>query len=347
VSTLTALGMQADGAGESSSSNPSWCPIMATKTTHVQSGRPPKSSTPSSLPAMSQGADTPVQTLLTGEQRSSAGNGTVLDLFATSATFNGSALTETSRSGEPSVIHDAWALGRGSVLEPLSVMEAKLAEAIIGKDDRVQVPDPMIYPFRCICSLRLRTQSGLWGAGTGWLVGPRTVITAGHCLFLHEHGGWIAEMEVYPARQADFKPFTAAAQYAMTVAGWKEDALPESDYGAVWLDRDVTGFGSFGYAALDAGLLETLRCQVVGYPSDKQGTMWGHARHLMQVLDKQLEYDIDTIDGNSGGPVFVIHEGSAIAIGIHNYGNSVSMRNTATRLTKPVFANIQRWCTAP
>ena len=262
-----------------------------------------------------------------------------------------------SRSGESAVsqteageFHDAWTLG---VAKPeraerssMAKFERKAARAILDEDDRIAVPsdDVSDYPYRCICSLVIHCRTGQVGLGTGWLVGPRTVVTAGHCVYMHNHGRWAAGVDVYPARVGDHRPFRARATRLMSVRGWTEQAKPESDYGGIEVDRDLSDIGSFSYAALPTAELETLQAvNVVGYPADKPGTMWGHARRLARVTKRQLEYEIDTINGNSGGPVFALRNDEAIAVGIHNYGNLARMRNLATRITKGVYANIRDW----
>lgn len=250
---------------------------------------------------------------------------------------------ETSRTGEGKMVHDAWTLGAGrrkGTSSRARMTKAKAGAIVSTRDDGVLVENTAAYPFRCICSLLLQTQSGLWGAGTGWLAGPRTVITTGHSVYMHEHGGWVQEMLIYPGRKGETKPFIAKALRGMTVVGWKERALPEFDYGAVWLDRDVPNIGSFGYAALDVALLEELECQIVGYPADKNGTMWKYPRQAAHVLEKELVFQPDTTDEVDGGPVFVIHEGSAIAVGI---SNPTDGRDAAIRITPQVFENIKRW----
>src|SRR4051794_24962558 len=58
-------------------------------------------------------------------------------------------------------------------------------ESVIGRDERQRVLDTDLTPWRKICSLQMRGALGSGVIGTGWLVGPRTVITAGHCVFSH------------------------------------------------------------------------------------------------------------------------------------------------------------------
>lgn len=216
-----------------------------------------------------------------------------------------------------------------------------VAEVIIGKDDRRRVHDTTSYPFGCICSLSIRSRNGARFVGTGWLADEQTVITAGHCIYLHQEGGWAASVEVFPGRNGSDTPYQATATRAWTTRGWRESKIPAADYGAIRLDRPVDEVGTFGYAAEPDDSLRRAICNVVGYPADKDGQMWGHARALLEVRPQTLIYDIDTYGGNSGGPVILVRGGEPVVIGIHNYGDYSG--NSATRITPSVYGRIEDW----
>src|SRR5207248_9320300 len=80
--------------------------------------------------------------------------------------------------------------------------EMQQLELIIGSDDRVLVTNNELYPWRCVCSLLITAQSGTMYLGTGWLVSPRVVLTAGHCVYMSDEGGWASQIEVIPAGSA-------------------------------------------------------------------------------------------------------------------------------------------------
>src|SRR5258708_15868341 len=64
--------------------------------------------------------------------------------------------------------------------------EPRLLEAVIGIDDRVKVAQSLLAtnPWRQICALRIKSQTNRMFVGTGWFIGPKTLATAGHCVFL-------------------------------------------------------------------------------------------------------------------------------------------------------------------
>lgn len=246
---------------------------------------------------------------------------------------------------------DAWYGSYGTRLSRVMAsrgdgysIEEMVAEVIIGPDDRRRVHDTLRYPYGCICQLEIRSRNGGRFVGTGWLADEQTVVTAGHCLYMHREGGWAASIEVFPGRDGPSTPYRARATRVWATRGWTERRSPPADYGAIRLDRKIDTLGTFGYGALEAGELRSLVCHVVGYPADKRGEMWGHGRRLSAVHPEILVYDIDTYGGNSGGPVFLVRNGNPLAVGIHNYGDYSG--NSATRITRTVYQRIQGWVAA-
>ena len=127
--------------------------------------------------------------------------------------------------------------------------------------------------------------------------------------------------------------------------GWVEGKKPESDYGAIILPSGAFSgqqLGSFGFAAYPSTVLLAKRAVLAGYPGDKPfAEQWGMGRRLKAVTAKQLVYEIDTVGGQSGAPVYIKHNGKRYVVGIHNYG--ASSGNSATRVTEAVFKNLQNW----
>lgn len=216
-------------------------------------------------------------------------------------------------------------------------------EILIGSDDRQRIADTHALPYAWICDLSIIDATGTEWLGTGWLASPRLVITAGHCVYLTNQGGWARSITVTPSRDGADKPYTFHALELHSVDGWVNDAQQGCDYGAIILPAEAQDeLGYFGFATLTNEELSGELVNVVGYPADKpEGTLWGSVRTLEATLPDILAYDNDTYGGMSGSPVIQWDGSDYFVLGIHNYGDIRG--NRATRITASVFDNIQRW----
>ncbi len=216
-------------------------------------------------------------------------------------------------------------------------------QAAFRDDDRLRVAVTEQAPWCWICSLVVTTGDQRWGLGTGWLVGPRTVITAGHCLHTRR-GGWVRQVEVLVGRNEGARLSAHVSTDFRSVRGWTEEKSWEYDYGAVILPEPVRVSGSFGCRVLPDGTLRQLRyAHVAGYPDDcpPPGALWGSSRSLTEVQARGLLYPISTFTGQSGGPVFFKQGPERYVVGIHTYGGPLA--NYATRITEDVYNNIMAW----
>lgn len=218
-------------------------------------------------------------------------------------------------------------------------------ESIIGADDRVRIQGTTGIPWRRICALRMTFPNGSY-RGTGFFIGPRTIATAGHCVYLKNAGGWARSIEVIPGSNGPARPFGAAVSTQFrSVKGWVNSGMPSSDYGCIVLPQGSFGgrnLGAFGFAAWSGPELLALPAVVAGYPGDKPfAELWGMARRIKSVSATQLRYDLDTMGGQSGAPVYIKRNGQRYCVGIHNYGGSAT--NSATRITPSVYARLLAW----
>ncbi|HEV7372563.1 trypsin-like serine peptidase [Arenibaculum sp.] len=221
-----------------------------------------------------------------------------------------------------------------------------MLEVVLGFDDRVRVTPTLDYPWRCICMLRVIAADGTQWFGTGWLAGPRLVVTAGHVVHIAERGGWVREIEVIPAGDGGERPYgSTVSRRFRSVGGWVRDQTPGLDYGAILLPADAAYGGSLGYfgiASVDDQALAGSTVQLSGYPADKPtGTQWHHAREILRLEPQILHYDIDTAGGQSGAPVWAEFNAKRYVVGIHRGGHVTG--NSAVRLTDAVYDNIIAW----
>jgi glutamyl endopeptidase len=216
-------------------------------------------------------------------------------------------------------------------------------ESIIGADNRTRVTNTAVYPYSAIVHI----VSDIGGC-TGWMIGPDTVATAGHCLYDPNEDKWASFATVYPGRDGDHLPYGSADGVEFfSVTGWVHDGNTNYDYGAIKLDKrigDSTGW--FGYR-YQSGSMNGTAENISGYPGDKPyGTQWQHADHIRETYKHKLLYANDTYGGQSGSPVYqssYAHCG-VCSIAIHTNGvYGGSSYNRGTRITKEVFENLNTW----
>jgi glutamyl endopeptidase len=223
---------------------------------------------------------------------------------------------------------------------------AQMLEAIVDTDDRVRITTTQRVPWRRICALRIYMSSGAVFRGTGFLIGQRAVATAGHCVYMHNQGGWARRIEVFPGCNGTQHPFSEAVSTTFrSVNGWIQDKKPESDYGCIVLPAGAFGgqtLGSFGFGVFPNSVLLAQDVVIAGFPGDKLfAELWGAARKLKAATALQVVYNTATMGGESGAPAFIKKGGKRYVIGIHNYGAATG--NSATRITAAVFQNLQQW----
>ncbi|HUE72726.1 MAG TPA: trypsin-like peptidase domain-containing protein [Pirellulaceae bacterium] len=223
-----------------------------------------------------------------------------------------------------------------------------VAEMVLGPDGRVQITDTENYPWRAICSLRISARDGSSWIGTGWFIAKRVIITAGHCVYIHDRGGWVRSVEVIPGRDASEFPYGSRKSTRFrSTAGWVNGKKPPFDYGAILLseNQEFDPYpGNLLYSVLSNSELTGQRVNVAGYPGDKPtGTMWWHHDKISSIDATTISYLTDTAGGQSGAAAFLKNGDERIAVGIHNYGASTG--NSATRIANSVVANFDLWKT--
>jgi glutamyl endopeptidase len=224
--------------------------------------------------------------------------------------------------------------------------ERAINEVIIGADNRVRINPTTTYPWRAVCALKITAANGSRYIGTGWLISPRTVITAGHVVYLHDEGGWASSIEVVPAQNDAARPYGSFSGNALrSTQGWVNSKNRDFDYGAIILpanSRPGDTVGYFGFAVRDDNFLMNSALNLSGYPGDKGGNQqWFMAQKPKAVSSKVITYDIDTVGGQSGSPVWVLQNGNRYGVGIHT--NGVSTGNSATRIDQSVYNNLLTW----
>lgn len=243
---------------------------------------------------------------------------------------------------------------------------AGATRAVLGPEDRKRVEDPKKAPWSLICCLEYR-EPGRWPFlskwvpfATGWLVGPDKVLTAAHCLEYpsgHEKvGEALKEIRVSPGREGNKFPFGHQTSTRLS-SGWKKGTgnsrPPALDFGLIELPKPFPHFTTpfaFGCSGDPACLVGQKVC-VSGYPvmADLEpGFQYFQDDEIVEIRDGLLRYRTDTTEGQSGGPVFLIHPTSAgrarlQVVAIHSGTSQDERTNQGPLLSGETGEQVARW----
>ncbi len=208
----------------------------------------------------------------------------------------------------------------------LSITEAEpfaatFERAFFGADDRVEV-DATVAPWNMIGLLELAP-----GVCTAVLIGPQTVLTAAHCI---ANDG---RVDAQPVEfLAGYDRGTSVASSGIVgyhvPQGWLQGEADGTDFAFVYLadpigDRigwmDVTGLSDAEIAAFEAGRGPDI--MQAGYSYDRDGVMTGNLDCPFVELgaSSTLVHECDTLQGDSGSPLFIEDGGRYRIVGIESY----------------------------
>jgi len=224
-----------------------------------------------------------------------------------------------------------------------------MVETVHGPDNRVQITNTAVYPWRAHASLLITARDGSRWIGTGWFIGPHTLMTAGHVVYIKNSGvsgrdGWVRSIDVMPGRNGNSLPYgTVRSSNFRTVVGWANNGDQNYDYGAIIIPTNLGNTtGWFGFGVFSDADLRSAIGNISGYPGDKPtGTQWYDAHRIASVNSRKVYYDIDTAGGQSGSAVYRIMAGGRYGIAVHAYGGATS--NSGTRISSPVYSNMVAW----
>lgn len=266
----------------------------------------------------------------------------ILILFASSITANAQTmqgndqveqLLEVDLMNETEKIVDLPSVASCLDTCDTAASENMLDRSIIGTDQRTQISNTTVSPYYGIAYLLITMENGKAYRGTGFMISPNTMLTAGHCLKRPETKA--KSITVYPGRNGNSKPIsdTTAKYYIDTKYTGSE---VEWDYGIIVLNSNIGNTtGWFGLHGTSGSSIGTSSVRVTGYPSDKSGyNMWTCTGTVSNITTNRFMHTADTFDGQSGSPTYFYNSsyGNQV-VGIHTHGGNYSRRITNTLVT--------------
>jgi len=271
---------------------------------------------------------------------------------ASIATASYDTITGVETIIEPQFLPSPESMPELSVVEPYAGLLAgtNTAEAVIGGDGRV-VYNNQVFPGRTIVKLYISASDGSNWVGSGAIVDNFHVLTAGHCAFLPDNGGWAASIEIVPGMDTSDNPSDPYG-HAWTVGmrsytGWTISESSQHDWALLTLDRNVgiyTGWMGRTMAGETSSMYDGIM-NVAGYPTDLSGgnrlymdSDWGDGATFNNHF-----YWADTAQGMSGGPVWRDVSGYLYIMTVHAYGRGGVLSNYGTRLNADKYNRLFDW----
>lgn len=225
---------------------------------------------------------------------------------------------------------------------------------VCGPDERVKVANTTTSFQSAVCLLNITLGNGTTATNTGFLVGPRTVLTMGQSVYATNTGGWARSIRVTPGRNGRKSPFGAADAVELRApAAWVNNQSLDYTIGCIKLSAPLGNqAGWFGASSRsDAQLLSTT-ATVSGYPTGKtprnsQWTMAGPITGFTGTNNSRFIFPMDVTPGQFGGPVWETSPTPGIAIGIQATESTGSTCfNGALRFTPEIMGIIIGWINA-
>ncbi len=249
---------------------------------------------------------------------------------------------------------EAAAGDKRGALDPATTVdpESGAERSIIGGDNRVKISNTKTYPYSTIGYLEMTNVKGeVWSCSAA-LIGPKTILTAGHCLYNHdEEGGWRDAFTFWPAINGEndvpYGGFEYDTAYVfegfVTNYDGSYDAVWPYDIGVITLQQPIgDSLGWLGY--WNYADLGDFQANLVGYHDDKPAfTMWRSTCTILAegIGENDFSHDCDFESGGNGAPIYLYDTAAKARVVVGVNIGPAGDTNWALRLYQPVYEWIQ------
>jgi V8-like Glu-specific endopeptidase len=238
-----------------------------------------------------------------------------------------------------------WDDNRADANNPPDVPADKTLRSahIMGQDERVRIDDTTAYPW-CTIGLILSEVETAEGtaiyAGTGTLIGTKTVLTCAHNI-VDDDEEWVDNVTFIPGKNRDNEPYgrIRAVKLCVPENYWQN----QEDYDIAMMILETPIGDTTGYMTVKVEPREFFQADVklntAGYPGDLDGCQslyraYGYATGMLLDL---IQHDMDSSYGQSGSPVWTYDASNEVRelVAVHVIGGTDY--NIAVRVSDELF----------
>lgn len=217
--------------------------------------------------------------------------------------------------------------------EPYIPNEVIMPFKVQGEDEREKITWTDKFPYRAISYIESYWPDNSITQGTAFIFNKNVALTAGHCVYDKERGGWAKGITIWPGKRGEYNPFgTAKATRLHTATGYIENGIFALDWGVIELDKEIGNTtGWFGLTYKEGSVAGEF-VSIAGYPASDTYFQYKASGTIESCSDDFMAYQIDTSGGQSGSPIYM---NNTQVIGIHTRGQGDA--NFGPRITRTLF----------